>query len=71
MTWNGMFRVLPLAFSVEKVRQLEQKYTSSAGGAGDKLQLCANIMLDLFQRKIKHNTKTTLKSYNFMQRHIC
>ena len=39
MAWHGMFRVLPFAFSVEKSTPAGKKYTSGAGGAGDKLQL--------------------------------
>ena len=35
----GMFRVVPFAFSVEKSTPAGKKYASSAGGAGDKLQL--------------------------------
>ena len=40
MVWHGLFRVIPFAFSVEKSTPAGKKYTSSAGDAGDKLQLC-------------------------------
>ena len=39
MAWHGMFKVVPFAFSVEKSTPAGKKYTSSAGGAGDKSQL--------------------------------
>jgi len=41
MTWYGMFSVIPFAFCVEKSTPAGKKYTSGAGGAGDKLQLCS------------------------------
>ena len=40
-----MFRVVPFAFSVEKSTPAGKKYTSGAGGAGDKLQLWHSIHL--------------------------
>ena len=35
-----MFRVVPFVFSLEKSTPAGKKYTSGAGGAGEKLQLC-------------------------------
>ena len=42
-----MFRMVPFAFSVEKSTPAGKKYTSGAGGAGDKLQLwTSHIYID-------------------------
>ena len=47
MAWHSMFRVVPFAFSVEKSTPPGKKYASSAGGAGDKSQLCNPISLPI------------------------
>ena len=63
MAWHGMIRVVPFTFSVEKSTPAGTKYTSSAGDAGDKLQLCPRP--HFLAQKLAQKTKFATGHGNF------